>query len=121
MNEREDLMGKLIGIFACVLALFLGCAWLLYDEDLETVKDTLSEAGLFDTWTAPNGDTVVMVAGQKRMINKDLISACAFGISEAFEMGRSLLPNFIATGSEFFQSALATLANLWEEATAEET
>ena len=55
-------MGKLIGVFGCILALFLGCAWLLYDDGLETAADALAEAGIFDTWTAPNGDTVVMVS-----------------------------------------------------------
>ena len=114
-------MGKLIGVFGCILALFLGCAWLLYDDGLEATADALAEAGIFDTWTAPNGDTVVMVAGQKRMINKDLISACAFGIGEAFEMGRSLLPGFLTAGGELFQNALSDLSDLWEEATAEET
>lgn len=113
-------MGKLIGIFTCILALFLGCVWLLYDEGLEATSDAMAEAGIFDIWTAPNCDTVVMVAGQKRMINKDLVSAFAFGISETVEMGRSLLPTFLTTGGDFLKSALEDISAIWERATAED-
>ena len=109
-------MGKLIGIFVCILALFWGSAWLLFDSDLEMTKEAVASAGIFDTWTAPNGDTVVMVAGQKRMIDKEIVSACAFGVSETFQMGKSLLPNYLATGSEFFKDALQDLSSVWTEA-----
>jgi hypothetical protein len=118
--KKEALMGKLIGIFTCILALFLGCVWLLYDEGLEATSDAMAEAGIFDIWTAPNGDTVVMVAGQKRMINKDLVSAFAFGISETVEMGRSLLPTFLTTGGDFLKSALEDISAIWEEAARDE-
>lgn len=109
-------MGKLIGAFACILALFFGCAWLLYDENLEKTGDTIAAAGIFDTWTAPNGDTVILVAGQKRMIDKEIVSALAFGASETVEMGKSLLPGFLETGGEFLGNALSEISAVWEEA-----
>ena len=110
-------MGKLIGAFACILALFFGCAWLLYDENLEKTEDAVASAGIFDTWTAPNGDTVIMVAGQKRMIDKKLVSAFSFAVSETVEMGRSLLPGFLEAGGEFLGNALSEISAVWEEAT----
>ena len=94
-------MGKLIATFTCLLALFFGALWLLYDKDLKQTENAFASAGIFDTWTAPNGDTVVMIAGQKRMIDKNLVSACAYGAKETLEMGSSLLPCFVTVGGEY--------------------